>query len=410
MPTRVWGRVDFADLIALPIRILEEHPEVRATYAERFPWVIVDEFQDVTRATSRLLRALCGPANPPWTVGDARQSIYQFVGADPENVTAFATDFENAQTFALDVNYRSSPEIVAGANQLAELLENAEAPGAARARWISGTSTASLGDVPILIAEAATDAAEAEGVGAQITEWIERGVLPGEIAVVCRRHVDVRNVILALSRRGIKAQASGVLTAEGAAGDLAAMLTLGDAPTGSIPRVAFALGRGRWTREQINATIGELLREVTGEADQGSCSTQSHGETERRDPLAAEVARIYEMLKCLRERTDGFDALASILFDDGGYLRRILDMDDTADRQMTLVEIVSVLSLATAYRATHLDTLPAASRLGFAERLRVRLTTTLPVPLSPRPRTDAVHVMTCHASKGLEFSCVAVVG
>jgi hypothetical protein len=63
--------------------------------------------------------------------------------------------------------------------------------------------------------------------------------------VLCRRHPDVRNVILELSKRGIKAQPSGVLTAEGAAGDLAAMLTLADAPAASAPRVAFALGRGR---------------------------------------------------------------------------------------------------------------------------------------------------------------------
>jgi superfamily I DNA/RNA helicase len=65
-------RIDFADLIALPIRVLEQDAAVRAGYATRFPWVIVDEFQDVTRATSRLLRALCGPSNPHWVVGDAR--------------------------------------------------------------------------------------------------------------------------------------------------------------------------------------------------------------------------------------------------------------------------------------------------------------------------------------------------
>jgi hypothetical protein len=86
------------------------------------------------------------------------------------------------------------------------------------------------------------------------------------------------------------------------------------------------------------------------------------------------------MLNLERDGADGFTTLATVLFDDGAYLRRILAMPDSAERQMALVEIVSVLSLATAYRATHHDTLPAAARIGFAARLRIRLTKTLPVP------------------------------
>ncbi|HTE45706.1 MAG TPA: UvrD-helicase domain-containing protein [Gemmatimonadaceae bacterium] len=406
-------QIDMADLIALPIRILESDADVRAQYAMRFPWVIVDEFQDVTRATSRLLRALCGERNPPWVVGDARQSIYQFLGAAPENVTAFARDFENAHVFALDVNYRSSEPVVSAANQLAALLEEPSAGGpsgeAHRERWTAGTRAAPLGRVPVAIAEAATDAAEAEGVAGRVSEWIEGdSVSPGDIAVLCRRHVDVRNVILELSRRGIKAQASGVLTAEGAAGDLAAMLTLADAPAASIPRVAFALGRGRWSTTEINATIGRLLRELRGDDEDGL--TQRRGETERRGDVAEEAYQVYEMLNHARDRADGFTALATVLFDHAAYLRRILAMPECAERQMSLVEIVSVLSLATAYRMTHRGTPPRVARIGFAEGLRMRLTKTLPVPLSPRPRVDAVHVMTCHASKGLEFPCVVVVG
>ncbi|HTE45675.1 MAG TPA: UvrD-helicase domain-containing protein [Gemmatimonadaceae bacterium] len=397
-------RIDFADLIALPIRILEQRADVRAAYAARFPWVIVDEFQDVTRATSRLLRALCGPSNPPWVVGDARQSIYQFLGAAPENVTAFAEDFENARVFALDVNYRSCEPVVSAANQLAALLENLENVNDAATesvRWRAGTPIAPLGDCPVTVAEAATDAAEANGVATHVRDWIERdGVQAGDIAVLCRRHADVRRVILELSRRGIKAQASGVLTAEGAAGDLAAMVTLADAPIASAPRVVYAVGRGRRTSDELNGVVADLLKDLRGDRGWGG----EAGE------LSLEIGEVHEMLHRERECADGFSALAMLLFDHGAYLRRILAMPDSAERSMALVEIVSALSLATAYRATHMNTPPAVARIGFAEALRTRLTKTLPIPLSPRPRTDAVHVMTCHASKGLEFPCVVVVG
>jgi superfamily I DNA/RNA helicase len=399
------GRVDFADLIAIPIRVIEQHSKVREQYAVRFPWVIVDEFQDVTRATSRLLRVLCGATNPPWVVGDARQSIYQFLGAAPENVRAFATDFEKAKVFALGVNYRSSPPIVAAANQLAALLEDGDAAGEGE-RWRAGTDTAPLGDVPVAIAEASSDAAEAEGVASRVGEWIARdGVAPGEIAVLARRHVDVRNVMLELSRRGIKAQASGVLTAEGAAGTLAAVLTLAESPVASIPRLVFALGSGRCSVAELNATVAGLLRE---RREVGCHPERSKGP--QSGEMNEEVNRLYENARGRRDVADAFTMLAAFLFDDSDYLRPILATPDSAERAMTLVEIVSVLSLAASYRATHADVTPAVSRLGFAERLRMRLTKTLPVPLAPRPRPDAVHVMTCHASKGLEFPCVVVMG
>ena len=62
-------QIDFADLILLPLALLEKNREVCKLYHEKYPWALVDEFQDVTRATSRLLRAICGPDNPPWVVG-----------------------------------------------------------------------------------------------------------------------------------------------------------------------------------------------------------------------------------------------------------------------------------------------------------------------------------------------------
>lgn len=105
-------RLDFADLIALPIEIMEQEEAMREAHRERFKWVLVDEYQDVSRSVARLLQLICGADNPPWVVGDTRQSIFQFRGAAPENVAKFAEDFPGAKLFELDTNYRSSAEVI----------------------------------------------------------------------------------------------------------------------------------------------------------------------------------------------------------------------------------------------------------------------------------------------------------
>lgn len=387
------GRVDFADLIMLPLQVLHSHADVRDMWRAKYPWVMVDEFQDVSRATSRLLRALCGAENPPWVVGDARQAIYRFLGASPENVSDFRADFPDAELFSLEVNYRSSDAVITAANDLAGLMALPSSKEV-RLTWRRGSEVQALGTDPVALAEAASDYAERTGVIAQISDWIEReGIPPGDIAVLARRHVDVRNTMLALKDAGIKGQAAGLLTAEGAAGDLAAVLTMADAPRASVGRLAYALGRESQRPTAINHLVRALL---AGEQPNGTLANE------------VEVARA----KAESEKfsADGWMSLTSFLFESSSYLRRVLALPDTAERAMTLIEIVSTLSLATAYRATHFGVQPLNARIGFAERLRVRLTETLPVPLIPKPRPDAVRVMTCHASKGLEFSCVIVAG
>jgi superfamily I DNA/RNA helicase len=104
--------VDFGDLVMLPVMLLESDAEVAAHYRGKYRHVLVDEYQDVNRASVRLLKALRPTGQGLWAVGDARQSIYRFRGASSHNISLFERDFPGARTGNLVVNYRSYEEIV----------------------------------------------------------------------------------------------------------------------------------------------------------------------------------------------------------------------------------------------------------------------------------------------------------
>lgn len=399
-------RLDFADLIALPIQILHDEHKVRDAHREQHKWVLVDEYQDVSRSVARLLQLLCGESNPPWVVGDKRQAIFQFRGAAPENVAEFVNDFPGAKVFELDTNYRSSTEIVRAANQLADLLEAQDINGSEHTeRWKpSAVSPESIGHTPVAVAIADSDQAEYEGVAAQVRAWLKEDVPLNDIAVLARRNIDVRNIVLALGKLGVQATTSGLVTPDGAAGDLANIITFADRSNVSLPRLAFSLGRGRVSTEIINNVGKGLLETSDGE---GFFAVTGHGDG---DALAVECARVGA---CLLEQTysaDAFTVMCLFLLDGSDYLRRILTQVDSAEKSLALGEIVASLSRAAIYRFTHQEFTPIVSRKGFGEYFRNALSSSVPCLMPPQSNVDAVRVMTCHASKGLEFPCVIVAG
>ncbi|WP_100449042.1 UvrD-helicase domain-containing protein [Glycomyces xiaoerkulensis] len=112
--------VDFADLVALPPRLLEADPDLAAHYRDRYRWIAVDEYQDVDEQQYRLLRALAPPDGDITAIGDPDQAIYRFRGADVGFFLRFRRDFPAARTVELTRNYRSGASIVAGALQVVE--------------------------------------------------------------------------------------------------------------------------------------------------------------------------------------------------------------------------------------------------------------------------------------------------
>lgn len=120
--------IDFDDMLMLCVKLLEQNPEVRAKYYNKFQHILVDEYQDTNQAQYQLVKALytnLSPELPPESrslcvVGDIDQSIYSWRGADFRIIMNFQKDFPNAKLVKLEQNYRSTANILNAANAIIE--------------------------------------------------------------------------------------------------------------------------------------------------------------------------------------------------------------------------------------------------------------------------------------------------
>ena len=111
-------RMDFDDIIVRCWRLLSGRPELCRAWQNKFRYLLVDEFQDISPMQYKIVKLLAQPRNNLFIVGDDDQSIYRFRGANPELMLRFPKEFPGCQTVTLDRNYRSTPEILETAGKL----------------------------------------------------------------------------------------------------------------------------------------------------------------------------------------------------------------------------------------------------------------------------------------------------
>ena len=174
---------DFDDLIVEPVRLFERDPAIHRKWAERFRFVMVDEFQDTNAAQLRLVRHLVADHQNLVVVGDDDQSIYSWRGADPTNILRFAELFPGARIVKLEQNYRSSKTILAAANQV--IANNPRRHG--KQLW----SHHDPGE-PITHAVAATAEDEARWVASEIARLHHDGRPWSDIAVMYRSNLQAK--------------------------------------------------------------------------------------------------------------------------------------------------------------------------------------------------------------------------
>jgi DNA helicase-2/ATP-dependent DNA helicase PcrA len=191
---RATNGMDFDDLLALWLKLLQENADVREHYQRRFQFILVDEYQDTNKLQGDLIDLLAARTCNVTVVGDDAQSIYAWRGANFLNILEFPKRYPGAKVFKIETNYRSTPEILKVANAAISANRNQFTKNLTPAR--------KSGLKPALVA--CVDAAQqAAFIAQRVLELPEEGVSMNQVAVLYRSHFHALELQLELTRRQI---------------------------------------------------------------------------------------------------------------------------------------------------------------------------------------------------------------
>lgn len=201
------GVIDFEDVLLITAGLLEQHHEVAVAVRSQYRHFVVDEYQDVSALQQRLLDAWTGDRDDICVVGDPNQTIYSFTGASPQYLLDFRVRHPGAHVVRLVRDYRSTPQVVALANALADRPAAGATAGPVAATARRGEPMRLLaqraaGPMPTLTAYD-DDLDEATQVAARAAGLIETGVAPSEIAVLYRTNAQSEAFEQALAEAGV---------------------------------------------------------------------------------------------------------------------------------------------------------------------------------------------------------------
>jgi len=186
--------VDFDDLIALTYKLLDENKDLAEATSKKYQYIMIDEYQDTNELQLKLIQKLCTTHNNICVVGDDDQSIYGWRGAHIRNIMEFDQDFIGAKIFKLEENYRSKTPILNVANALIE--HNRSRLGK---KLIATRGNGE--DVSVL--NSMDENEEARKIAIKINKLIDSGISAAEIAVLYRVNVLSRSIEEGLNRAKI---------------------------------------------------------------------------------------------------------------------------------------------------------------------------------------------------------------
>jgi DNA helicase II / ATP-dependent DNA helicase PcrA len=413
---RSTDRIDFGDQVGLALRLLREHPQVLAEERERYRYILVDEFQDTNHAQWEIVKLLAAEHGNVTVVGDDDQSIYRFRGAALGNILGFRASYPKAASVVLVDNYRSRQPILDAAHRLIrhndpDRLEAREGlDKRLKARASFGRPEPDVG--PIEVIGYTTGSDEADAIAERIRASMRAGRRAGDHAILVRGNRDADPYLRALNMARVPWRFSGtaglyrqpevrvLISFLRAVADPDDSVSLYDLATSEIfglapGDVTIALNRARRRRSSLAVALGDAVTNP----DESPFSLRS----------IEVVQRLLGSLDAHRamstERSCG-ELLYHFISTSGWLTRLGHEARETGEER--LANVARFFEIVRRQGALLRD-----DRLPF---LVAQLDTLIETGDDPSTADvepdegDAVHVLTYHKAKGLEFPVVFLVG
>ena len=383
--------MDFDDMIAKTVDLLENNEDVLEYYQEHFRYIMVDEYQDTNHAQYKFVQLLAQKYRNICVVGDDDQSIYRFRGATIENILSFETEYPDAQVIRLEQNYRSTSTILDAAN--AVIAHNKGRKG--KSLWTRN----GVGD-KIEVFTASDEQLEARFVADTILEAVRTGGKFSDHAVLYRMNAQSNALENVFVRSGIPYRIIGgfrfferkevkdalsYLSVINNPADAVRLRRIINEPKRGIGETSMAKA------SEIAGQLGKSLFEVLAHAEDYPALSRAAGKMK-------EFCRMIEGLMELSE-TCSIHELLEYTLDRTGYMAALqAEGKDAEDRIDNVNELSSTI---LNYEKENDDPTLA----GFLEEIALFSDID-----NYDAESDAVVLMTIHSAKGLEFDQVYLVG
>lgn len=398
-----YSLLDFGDIVFKAVQLLANNEDVRAEVQSRYEHVLVDEYQDVNRASAILLQLIAAEGRGLWVVGDSRQSIYKFRGASPINVGRFEEDFPGGRRMQLGINYRSLPSLV---KLFSATAQKVSISGDTVIEWVAKRTNDRVKAPIINWAVADDDGAEVAGIAKMIFSLRAGGIPYGEQAVLCCTNGQASAIASALERQGIPVAYVGKLLNRREVKDLLAMLSLVSEPDGTGLVRAAQINDHHIAREDVEHLLA-------GARSAGYSFPTALIHAHEYAGISQDAVTIAEQLghrlSAICYGRDAYQFMARYLFGDGTYVAQLLE-ENTVKSQQALLAIGQLFLLARAFAERPLSDESEDPKKAFLTYVRHLIKTEDARVQKPPDISgmDAVKIMTVHASKGLEFRVVFI--
>ena len=388
---RASNALDFDDIIYLTVELFRRFPEELAKYQYRFPYVLVDEYQDTNHAQYQLISLLTHASGNLCVVGDDDQSIYRFRGATIENILGFEEEFPQCTVIRLEQNYRSTQNILDAANSVIANNDGRKS----KHLW----TDAGAGE-KITWYKAADESDESAYVSKKILENVKQGAKYGDHAILYRMNAQSNMLERALVRSGVPYRIYGGTRFydRKEIRDIIAYMSIVENPN---DRVRFERIVNEPKRGIGDATLS-LLQDITQDLHLSPLEVMRNADqypvlSKKMNALKKFAVMWDELIEAERELP--LEKFLDVVLEKTGYRAALEQMGEEGTFRLENVEELKSSIL------TYQNEAEEPSLGGFLEEISLYTDVD-----KYEPEQDVVMLMTVHSAKCLEFQNVFLVG